>query len=365
MARLQLNSLAKSFKTGPVFTDLSLSVEAGEIVVVFGPSGTGKTVLLRLVAGVQEPDSGTILIDGDDVTEAAPEQRGVGMAFQNFALFPHMSAFDNIASPLAARHAAPDKVKQGVASIAQMLKIEHVLGHAPRELSNGQKQRTALARALVAAPKVLLLDDPLRNVDAKLRYEMRLELPRLLKSFDAAVLYVTQDYKEAMALADRIAVLRDGRIEQWSEPATIYRAPASIDVARLFGDPTINLLPCRVDGNGGRASIDLFGRTIGLPEEHAASGRDCVAGLRPEHVVVHTDNPPGAIPFDLDAVMPVNVRSVLYLRGPLGEELLATVGESAAARFGRGHRKVWVTFAPEDILLFDAASGARVAAPVN
>jgi multiple sugar transport system ATP-binding protein len=365
MARLELNNLSKSFKTGPVFADLSLSVEAGEIVIVFGPSGAGKTVLLRLVAGVQEPDSGTILIDGQDITEAAPEKRDVGMAFQNFALFPHMSAFDNIASPLAARHAAADKLKQGVASIADMLRIEHVLGHAPRELSNGQKQRTALARALVAAPKVLLLDDPLRNVDAKLRYEMRLELPRLLKSFDAAVLYVTQDYKEAMALGDRIAVLRDGRIEQWSEPATIYREPVSIDVARLFGDPTINLLPCRVDGNNGRASVDLFGRTIGLPQESPAQGRDCVAGLRPEHVVVHTDNPPGAIPFDLDAVMPVNVRSVLYLRGPQGEELLATVGESAAARFGRGHRKVWVTFAPEDILLFDAASGARVAAAAN
>jgi len=362
MARLELKNLAKSFKTGPVFDGVSLSVEAGEIVVVFGPSGTGKTVLLRIVAGVQEPDAGSVVIDGEDVTAAAPEQRGIGMAFQNFALFPHMSAFDNIASPLAARHASAESVKQGVTSIAALLKIDHVLGHAPRELSNGQKQRTALARALVAAPKVLLLDDPLRNVDAKLRYEMRLELPRLLKSFDAAVLYVTQDYKEAMALADRIAVLRDGRIEQWSEPAAIYRAPVSIDVARLFGDPTINLLPCRVDGRNGGASVELFGRTIGLADGAAAAGRDCVAGLRPEHVAVHTDNPPGAIPFDLDAVMPVNVRSVLYLRGPQGEELLATVGEGAASRFGRGHRKVWVTFEPADILLFDAASGARVAA---
>jgi multiple sugar transport system ATP-binding protein len=365
MARLELKNLTKSFKTGPVLGDVSLSVDAGEIVVVFGPSGTGKTVLLRIVAGVQEPDSGGVLIDGEDVTEAAPEQRGIGMAFQNFALFPHMSAFDNIASPLAARHTSAEKLQQGVKSIAQMLKIEHVLSHAPRELSNGQKQRTALARALVGAPKVLLLDDPLRNVDAKLRYEMRLELPRLLKSFDAAVLYVTQDYKEAMALADRIAVLRRGRIEQWSEPSIIYREPVSIDVARLFGDPTINLLPCHVDGNDGRASIGLFGHTIGLTDGVAALGRDCIAGLRPEHVGVHTDNPPGAIPFDLDAVMPVNVRSVLYLRGPKGEELLATVGEGAAARFGRSHRKVWVSFEPENILLFDAASGARVTRQAN
>jgi multiple sugar transport system ATP-binding protein len=363
MARLELKDLSKSFKTGPVFSDVSLGVEAGEIVVVFGPSGSGKTVLLRIVAGVQEPDSGTIVIDGEDVTEAAPERRGIGMAFQNFALFPHMSAFDNIASPLAARHIAADKLKQDVTSIAEMLKIEHVLGHAPRELSNGQKQRTALARALVAAPKVLLLDDPLRNVDAKLRYEMRLELPRLLKSFDAAVLYVTQDYKEAMALGDRIAVLRGGGIEQWAPPPIVYREPVSIDVARLFGDPTINLFPCWMERSGNGGSIGLFGRTVAVPAD--AAGGDYVAGLRPEHVIVHADNPPGAIPFELDAVMPVNVRSVLYLRGPQGEEVLASVGETEAARFGRGHRKVWVTFAPEHVLLFDATTGARVGAPAN
>ena len=135
-----------------------------------------------------------------------------------------------------------------------MLKIDHVLGHAPRELSNGQKQRTALARALVAQPKVLLLDDPLRNVDAKLRYEMRLELPRLLRTFNAAVIYVTQDYKEAMALGDHIAVLRNGRIEQWAAPGDVYRAPVSVDVARLFGDPTINLLPCQLEMNGAGSS---------------------------------------------------------------------------------------------------------------
>src|SRR5262245_5288182 len=189
MARLELQNIAKSFKTGPVFTDVSLAVEAGEIVVVFGPSGTGKTVLLRIIAGVQEPDASAILIDGADVTAAAPEERGVGMAFQNFALFPHMSAFDNIASPLAARRTSAEKTAEGVKSIAQLLKIEHVLGHAPRELSNGQKQRTALARALFGNPDVLLLDDPLRNVDAKLRYEMRIELPQLLRRGTAPVLY--------------------------------------------------------------------------------------------------------------------------------------------------------------------------------
>jgi multiple sugar transport system ATP-binding protein len=246
-----------------------------------------------------------------------------------------------------------------------MLKIDHVLGHAPRELSNGQKQRTALARALVAQPKVLLLDDPLRNVDAKLRYEMRLELPRLLRTFNAAVIYVTQDYKEAMALGDHIAVLRNGRIEQWATPTSVYREPVSIDVARLFGDPTINLLPCRLEMNG-IGSVTLFGRRVPMSGGYAhAAGRDLIAGLRPEHVLVTQNETADAIPFDLDAVMPVNVRSVLYLRGAAGEELLATVGENESTRFGRGHRKVWVRFAPENLLLFDAASGQRIAPQVH
>ena len=366
MSSLELRNISKGFKSGMVLEDVSLSVKAGEIVVVFGPSGTGKTVLLRIVAGVQEPDSGEIAIDGEDMTEASPEARNVGMAFQNFALFPHFTTHDNIASPLTARNVPEGRLKEQVSAIARMLKIDHVLGHAPRELSNGQKQRTALARALVGQPKVLLLDDPLRNVDAKLRYEMRLELPRLLRTFNSAVIYVTQDYKEAMALGDHIAVLRNGRIEQWDTPTNVYRAPVSLEVARLFGDPTINLAPCRLETVGQGSQIHAFGPVSPISEAYAeATGRDLVAGLRPEHVIVTETSTPGSVEFDLDAVMPVNVRSVLYLRGPAGEEVLATVGESEAARFGRGHRKVWVSFAPDDILLFDAASGQRLAPRVN
>src|SRR6266851_4539835 len=362
MVRLDLKNLAKSFKATKILDDVSLSVEAGEIVAVLGPSGTGKTVLLRIVAGVEDPDGGNVIIDGEDMTDVAPDRRGVGMAFQNFALFPHLTTFDNIASPLSARRIPQDQVVQRVKSIAHMLKIDHVLGHAPRELSNGQKQRTALARALVAAPKVLLLDDPLRNVDAKLRYEMRLELPRLLRTFDAAVIYVTQDYKEAMALGDHIAVLRGGRIEQWAPPSTVYREPASIAVARLFGDPTINLLPCRLDRDGNGVSVKLLGRNVALSPAYAhAAGRELIAGLRPEHITVDDASVRDAIPFALEAVMPVNVRSVLYLRGPAGEELLATVGETEAARFGRGHRQVWGALVPSEILFFDAGSGRRVA----
>jgi multiple sugar transport system ATP-binding protein len=357
MSSLVISHIAKGFKSGKVLEDVSLDVSAGEIVAIVGPSGTGKTVLLRIIAGLQEPDGGTVTIDGVDMTEASPESRGVGMAFQNFALFPHFNAFDNIASPLTARHIPTETLKEKVGAVARMLKIDHVLGHAPRELSNGQKQRTALARALVAQPKVLLLDDPLRNVDAKLRYEMRLELPRLLRSYNAAVIYVTQDYKEAMALGDRIAVLRGGKIEQWAAPRDVYATPASVEVAKLFGDPTINLLPSKVEQGG----IQLLGRNVPAPQAHGA----VLAGLRPEHLKVSRTEIPNGIPCELDAVMPVNVRSVLYLRGPAGEEILATVGESEAAKFGRDHRQVWVDFAPENVLLFDAASGARIGHPAH
>lgn len=357
MSSLVISHIAKGFKSGKVLEDVSLDVSAGEIVAIVGPSGTGKTVLLRIIAGLQEPDGGTVTIDGVDMTDASPESRGVGMAFQNFALFPHFNAFDNIGSPLVARNTPADSLKEKVAAVAKLLKIDHVLGHAPRELSNGQKQRTALARALVAQPKVLLLDDPLRNVDAKLRYEMRLELPRLLRSYNAAVIYVTQDYKEAMALGDRIAVLRGGKIEQWATPHDVYAAPASVEVAKLFGDPTINLLPSTVEQGG----LQLLGRKV---PASAATGA-VLAGLRPEHLTVSRTETAGGIPCELDAVMPVNVRSVLYLRGPAGEEILATVGESEAAKFGRDHRKVWIDFAPEHVLLFDAATGARIAPPAH
>src|SRR5438876_4495487 len=256
MAHIELIGIAKSFGTHSVLKDISLAVETGEIVVVFGASGTGKTALLRLIAGVEEPTRGSIAIGGTEMSGIPPEERDIGMAFQNFALFPHLSAYENVASPLRARGESKARIDKRVHSVAELLKIDHVLSHAPRELSNGQKQRTALARALAASPKLLLLDDPLRNVDAKLRFEMRLELPRLLRQAKSTVLYVTQDYKEAMALADRIAVLAEGRFIQIATPADIYRNPATVGVARLFGDPTINLAETTIGADG---SIELAG----------------------------------------------------------------------------------------------------------
>ncbi|WP_119272130.1 ABC transporter ATP-binding protein [Taklimakanibacter deserti] len=353
MPHLELTAVSKSFKTNKVLDDISLSADAGEIVVIFGPSGTGKTVLLRLIAGVEEPSSGKIRIDNQDMADVAPEHRDVGMAFQNFALFPHLNAFENIASPLRARAQGEPQVKDGVARVAKLLKIDHVLGHAPRELSNGQKQRTALARALASSPKLLLLDDPLRNVDAKLRFEMRLELPRLLRQAKSTVLYVTQDYKEAMALADRIAVLADGKFVQVATPEDIYRKPATLSVARLFGDPTINLAETTIGDDG---SIALAGERLAVdPSYEAWAGRKVIFGVRPEAITVRQGNGTG-LKAQVMAVTPLNERTVLLLQTAAGAELLASLPSSSTA-IPKAETRVEVTFSLNGAHLFDHETG--------
>jgi multiple sugar transport system ATP-binding protein len=358
--QIELKNISKGFKTGAVLNNVSLAAETGEIVVVFGPSGVGKTVLLRLIAGVEELDAGAIFLQGRDVADVPPEARGIGMAFQNFALFPHMSAYDNIASALTAREKSPAVIEAKVDKVAKLLKISHVMQHAPRELSNGQKQRTALARALAADPRILLLDDPLRNVDAKLRYEMRLELPSLLKASGSSVLYVTQDYKEAMALGDRIAVLLDGGFAQVATPMEVYREPATLGVARLFGDPTINLIPAELSRRDGLPVFDFGGTSLSLPASYAnITERTCVLGVRPESIVVEEAPSAGSFPVEIVATTPLNEKSVLLLRTYDGREILAAeAGDEAAPR---RHGTACARINREVILVFDAASGRRIA----
>ncbi len=360
MTSLQLTSVSKSFKNDEILSGLSLSAAEGETVVVFGPSGSGKTVLLRLISGIYDPDEGDIQLDGGSVLGIAPEHRGVGMAFQNFALYPHMEAAENIASPLQARGGSKSQIAEKVREIAALLKIEHVLDHRPSALSNGQKQRTALARALVAGPKILLLDDPLRNVDAKLRYEMRLELPRLLRQTRSTTLYVTQDYKEAMALGDRIAVLLEGGFAQVATPAEIYRDPVNVNVAKLFGDPTINLLPSLLGKTGQSAEIDLAGSRIDLGADYGhAIGREVFAGIRPEAIAVSPNASETALPAELMAVTPLNERVVMLLHLADGTEIFASAPEDGNTA-PRHHGPAFITIDPGAILLFDRESGRRI-----
>jgi multiple sugar transport system ATP-binding protein len=362
MARLEIDSVGKTF--GPVCCadKLSLTVEPGEIVAVFGPSGSGKTVLLRMIAGMFEPDEGDIYVGGRSIVGAPPERRGIGMAFQNFALFPHMTAHDNIASGFRAKAASGDADSR-VKSISRLLKIEHVLGHKPRELSNGQKQRTALARALIGNPEVLLLDDPLRNVDAKLRYEMRLELPSLLRRGSASVLYVTQDYREAMAIADRIAVLIEGRLAQVARPEEIYARPASVAVARLFGDPSINLAEVMPSTEHGVLSAEVSGTRVRLDpaDRQPADHGPCWLGVRPDDLVISQSAGEDAIPARIVAITPLHEKSVLLLRFADGTEWLAAL--PAGPAMASADDRVFVRFAPQAALLFDRATGLRIGLP--
>ncbi|MBD8554870.1 ABC transporter ATP-binding protein [Rhizobium sp. CFBP 8762] len=356
MKSLELKNIVKRYKTHTVLDNLSLTVAEGERLVLFGSSGAGKTVLLRMIAGVIEPDEGAILIGGQDMRDVEAEDRGIGMAFQNFALFPHMSAYDNIASPLTVGKSSTSSIADGVGKVARLLKIDHVLSHHPKALSNGQKQRTALARALAGSPPLLLLDDPLRNVDAKLRFEMRLELPRLLAAQGATVVYVTQDYKEAMALGDRIAVMANGTIRQIGTPEVIYNAPADIEIARLFGDPTINLLDVTPKSGPDGIYVELSDVQIPLPGMPVSVvGKPCVLGLRPEAVTFTTV--PGSIPVTVEAETPLNEKTVTLVLTARKREILVS---RPAGTPGPASGAATIAVDGSAAFLFDKTTGARI-----
>jgi len=357
---LELDRITKRYGRDTVLDDVSLDVEAGRTLVLFGPSGSGKTVLLRLIAGVVVPDAGYVFVGGEDMHGVAPEMRGIGMAFQNFALFPHLSAYDNIATPLHAKGNGVTAVqrRESVERVARLLKIDHVLGQRPGELSNGQKQRTSLARALVAEPRLLLLDDPLRNVDAKLRFEMRLELPRLLREQGTTVVYVTQDYKEAMALGDRIAVLDAGRVDQVGTPEQVYLRPANRRIATLFGDPAINLLDAQpaIDAEG--VHVRLSDQRLALdPGLAHAVGRTCTLGVRPEAIGFGAATDRSAIRVSVEAETPLNEKIVDLVKTLRGREILVSRPAHEPGPAGTDAHLVVTT---ADALLFDRASGERI-----
>ena len=364
---IQLEGVSKRLGKLDVLQELSLEVRHGEFMVVFGPSGVGKTTLLRLIAGVMAPDRGRVKLNGEDVTEVEPEWRDVAMAFQSFALYPHMDAFENIASPLRARGVEEAEIRERVHAIAELLKIRHVLSHSPGALSNGQKQRTALARSLVREPPIVLLDDPLRNVDAKLRYEMRLELPHILRRYETTMIYVTQDFKEAMALGDRVAVLLDGKVRQVDTPARIYRQPIDGRVAQLFGDPPINMIevtPRRAEAGSG-LSVDLGGRAWQAPTcTDQLEGQACIMGLRPEHIRIFSEPRETTVPMRLEAVLPLNVRTALALRSEDGTEFMASAWDiqSGLEEAERQELPFHVQLDLSEAVFFDRARGGLVAA---
>ena len=287
MARLALEDVSKRFGSVLAVDGVDLAVEHGEFVVLVGPSGCGKSTLLRMISGLASVTAGRILIDGADVTNVAPSRRGVAMVFQSYALFPHMTAAENIGFGLRLARVPKDEIARRVEEVAATLQIEALLGRYPRELSGGQRQRVAIGRSIIRDPRVFLFDEPLSNLDAALRVRMRLEIARLRNRLDATMVYVTHDQTEAMTLADRIVVFNHGRIEQVGAPLELYDAPANRFVAGFIGAPAMNFIPAEIEAAEGRGPRVRFG-PVSLPAgrlRDAAPG-PVTFGVRAEHLAV-------------------------------------------------------------------------------
>ncbi len=284
MANVRLEKISKAFGKVQAVQPTSINFRDGQLSVLVGPSGCGKTTLMRMIAGLEMPTSGTISMNGERIDQTPAWGRDVAMVFQNYALYPHKTVFDNMAFPLIARGIARDKRKQRVQAFAEQLEIDYLLKRKPRELSGGQMQRVALGRALVRQPQVFLMDEPLSNLDAALRTTMRAEIKHLQRELGITTIYVTHDQTEAMTLADHLIVMNDGRIQQADAAETVYNQPKNSFVAQFIGNPPMNILPCQYDASV-QALVIAGGVQINLPERHNAATIGYI-GIRPEDVAV-------------------------------------------------------------------------------
>jgi len=366
MADVALEGLCKGFNH-PVLDGLDLEVAEGEFFAVVGPSGIGKTTLLRCIAGLEAPDAGRVFIGGVDVTETPPYRRGVAMTFESYALYPHLSVFENIASPLRARRAGSAVIRERVAAIARLLRIETLLERKPGEISGGQKQRTALGRTLVAEPDVFLLDEPISHLDAKIRHELRQEFHNLQALRRVACIDVTHDYTEALALGDRIGVLGGGVLVQTGTPEEVFEHPNSLFVAQHLGNPAINALTCRLTTHGGTLYAECEGTRFSFPVAAAHAGAlrransdTVIAGIRPQFIEALEEGAPGddrpMVEADVEMFEPLASTGVLMVKA--GGALM-TVLTRPDDRYPPGAR-VRIALDTTCFHYFDAASGANL-----
>jgi multiple sugar transport system ATP-binding protein len=308
MAYLQLHGIEKSFGDLRVIKGVDLQIQKGEFIVFVGPSGCGKSTLLRLIAGLEQTDGGSVVLDGRDITEAASSARDLAMVFQSYALYPHMSVFENMSFALKLAQVPQAQIREKVERAAAILNLGDYLHRRPKELSGGQRQRVAIGRAIVRAPKVFLFDEPLSNLDAALRGQTRIEIAKLHRELGATTVYVTHDQVEAMTLADRVVVLRDGRIEQVGTPLELYDHPANSFVAQFIGTPQMNMLAF--------THVAELAQRFALPV--AADG---FIGLRPEHVVAQPEGQ-GMLQMQVDLVEALGAETLLYLSNGQGLQLV-------------------------------------------
>jgi multiple sugar transport system ATP-binding protein len=292
MGTIQLSGVGRTFARTAAVRDVTLTIDDGDFLVLLGPSGCGKTTLLRMIAGLLEPTAGRIELDGVDITDAPSKRRDLAMVFQNYALYPHLSVRKNLGFPLRVQRLPKDEIARRVADVADSLEIGHLLDRKPKELSGGQRQRVAVGRALVRAPKAFLMDEPLSNLDAKLRTATRQELTALHRRLGATFVYVTHDQVEAMTMATRIAVLNNGRVEQLGTPEEVYDRPASVFVAGFIGSPAMNLVDASIVSDGTTLSVTAEGLAGDLWPGRTAD-REVMLGVRPEHLRLTREVPAG------------------------------------------------------------------------
>ncbi len=355
MSRVLLKGVTKTFRRGLVAVDrVDLEINDREFFVILGPSGCGKTTLLRIIAGLEDPDSGDIYIGERRVNDLEPKERDIAMVFQNYALYPHMTVFENMAFALQLRKLPKEEIRRRVEEAAAILGIEELLGRKPAELSGGQRQRVAVGRAIVRQPQVFLFDEPLSNLDAKLRVGMRAELARLHQRLQTTIIYVTHDQVEAMTLGQRIGVMKDGRVVQVAEPLTLYNRPVNRFVAGFIGSPPMNLVTGVIQSSPLRFASPSF--TIELPAAVTGAvkpGQAVVLGIRPEDVRIDQS---GSVSATVEVNEQLGNEALVYLKLKNESFIVRTSPHEAP---GSGVR-VHLNFDFGKIHLFDADSGSRL-----
>jgi multiple sugar transport system ATP-binding protein len=342
MAQVALRKIVKMFDKTPAVQGIDLDISDREFIVLVGPSGCGKSTTLRMIAGLEEATSGEIFIGDQLVNDVPPKDRDIAMVFQNYALYPHMTVFENMSFGLRLRKFPKAEIKERVDNAARILDITDLLARQPKQLSGGQRQRVAMGRAIVRNPKVFLFDEPLSNLDAKLRVQMRTEIKKVHQKVTTTTVYVTHDQIEAMTLADRVVVMNAGRIEQIGTPYEVYHAPTTHFVAGFIGSPSMNFLQCRLEGSNGGLSVRLSDKlSLPLPADRAVryrahAGKQLIFGLRPEDIIEKRGElPPGCVGFDvqLDVVEPMGMETMVYFIID-GIEVCGRVNPAVAGKAG-------------------------------
>jgi len=363
LARVSVKNLTKKFGNVLAVNNVSIDMEDKKFVVLLGPSGCGKTTTLRCIAGLETPDEGEIYIGEKVVNDLPPKDRDVAMVFQSYALYPHMKVCDNIGFPLRMRKVPKNEIDKKVKETAELLKIEHLLDRRPKQLSGGEAQRVALGRAIVRDPKVFLMDEPLSNLDAKLRTHMRAELKRLQKDLGVTTIYVTHDQTEAMSMADEIVIMNKGLVQQIDNPHVIYNGPANIFVAGFIGSPPTNFIDCNVEERNGTCLLDAGIFTMPLGDDicrtikEKATGSELTIGVRPEDIFLEKKKTPDNF-----------IVAEVYVTEPLGGEVLIDlkVGDNLirvknVSDFNVSiGEKVWAGFRTEKMYVFDKKTGKAI-----